>query len=67
MKKYKSLKDRLSKYEQLNGLTEFFKKAVQNKDRVTVFGYYFEDSERFGVVEFDEYAKVISVEEKLEN
>ncbi|MCR1809490.1 sugar nucleotidyltransferase, partial [Haploplasma modicum] len=34
------------------------------KGRATVFGYYVEDPERFGVVEFDENNKVISVEEK---
>ena len=33
----------------------------------TVFGYYVEDPERFGVVEFDDNNKVISVEEKPEN
>jgi glucose-1-phosphate thymidylyltransferase len=39
------------------------KNAEQN-GRASVFGYYVEDPERFGVVEFDDSGKVISVEEK---
>ena len=49
-----------------NGLTTQLKKAVENTERATVFGYYVEDPERFGVVEFDENGKVISLEEKPE-
>ncbi len=49
-----------------NGLTNQLKKAVENEGRATVFGYYVEDPERFGVVEFDENGKVISLEEKPE-
>lgn len=49
-----------------NGLTTQLKKAVENIERATVFGYYVEDPERFGVVEFDENGKVISLEEKPE-
>ncbi|CQR70539.1 Glucose-1-phosphate thymidylyltransferase 1 [Sporomusa ovata DSM 2662] len=37
---------------------------AENKSRATVFGYYVNDPERFGIVEFDENGKVISVEEK---
>lgn len=47
-----------------NGLTKHLKKAVENEGRATVFGYYVEDPERFGVVEFDENGKAISLEEK---
>lgn len=50
-----------------NGLTEQLKKAVKNEGRATVFGYYVEDPERFGVVEFDKNGQVISLEEKPEN
>ena len=35
--------------------------------RATIFGYYVNDPERFGIVEFDENGKVISVEEKPKN
>lgn len=47
-----------------NGLTKHLKRAVENEGRGTVFGYYVEDPERFGVVEFDENGKAISLEEK---
>lgn len=50
-----------------NGLTLHLKKAVENKGRATVFGYYVDDPERFGVVEFDEKGKAVSLEEKPEN
>jgi glucose-1-phosphate thymidylyltransferase, short form len=49
-----------------NGLTKHLKIAAQNKNCATVFGYYVDDPERFGVVEFDEKGKVISLEEKPE-
>jgi glucose-1-phosphate thymidylyltransferase len=38
--------------------------AAAKPDRATIFGYYVEDPERFGVVEFDENGTVLSVEEK---
>ena len=41
-------------------------KAEQN-GRTTIFGYYVNDPERFGIVEFDENKRVISVEEKPRN
>jgi len=47
-----------------NGLTKHLKRAVENEGRGTVFGYYVDNPERFGVVEFDENGKAISLEEK---
>ena len=47
-----------------NGLTALLKKAVMKETGATIFGYYVEDPERFGVVEFDKDGKVISLEEK---
>lgn len=50
-----------------NGLSSMLKQAVSQKSGATVFGYYVDDPERFGVVEFDENDKVISIEEKPKN
>lgn len=50
-----------------NSFRKILREAVENAEnnhRASVFGYYVEDPERFGVVEFDETGKVISVEEK---
>ena len=50
-----------------NGFSNILREAVKNAEenkRASVFGYYVEDPERFGVVEFDADGKVISVEEK---
>lgn len=50
-----------------NGMTPLLKSAVENAERhhrASIFGYYVEDPERFGVVEFDDSGKVISIEEK---
>ncbi len=49
-----------------NGFSQLLKEAVTNGEngRATVFGYYVNDPERFGIVEFDDDGKVISVEEK---
>lgn len=50
-----------------NGFSKILRNAVENAEknhRASVFGYYVEDPERFGVVEFDDGGKVISVEEK---
>lgn len=49
-----------------NGFSGVLKKAVRNAEngRATVFGYHVPDPERFGVVEFDDNGKVLSVEEK---
>ena len=46
------------------GLTAALKKAVATEDGATVFGYYVEDPERFGVVEFDKAGNAVSIEEK---
>ena len=49
------------------GLTKHLRRAVDQGTGATVFGYYVEDPERFGVVEFDESGRAISVEEKPQN
>jgi len=50
-----------------NHLTSLLKEAVNNEDRATVFGYYVDDPERFGIVDFDEDGQVTSIEEKPDN
>lgn len=47
-----------------NGFSKILQEAVANEGRATVFGYYVDDPERFGVVEFDDNGRVLSVEEK---
>ncbi len=50
-----------------HGLTERLKTAVQNAccgNGATIFGYYVDDPERFGIVEFDSNGRAISIEEK---
>lgn len=47
-----------------NQFGSMLKKAVDNKGRATIFGQYVHDPERFGVAEFDENGKVLSLEEK---
>lgn len=49
-----------------HGLTEKLKEVAARPSGATVFGYYVDDPERFGVVEFDENGKAISIEEKPE-
>lgn len=50
-----------------HGLKKRLKEAVKNAEEgkgATVFGYYVDDPERFGIVEFDANGKAISIEEK---
>ncbi|MBT3275390.1 MAG: glucose-1-phosphate thymidylyltransferase RfbA [Spirochaetales bacterium] len=47
-----------------HGLPEMLSAAVAQGSGATVFGYYVRDPERYGVVEFDESGKVLSLEEK---
>ena len=52
------------------GLPEMLKKAVKDAEddqKATVFGYYVNDPERYGVAEFDKNGKVLSIEEKPAN
>ena len=49
------------------GLTNHLKQAVANETGATVFGYYVDDPERFGVVEFNKNGQAISLEEKPTN
>lgn len=50
-----------------NGLTKHLREAANREHGATVFGYYVDDPERFGIVEFDQNGKAISIEEKPEN
>ena len=50
-----------------NGFSKILREATRNAEqekRATVFGYYVNDPQRFGIVEFDENWKAISIEEK---
>ena len=47
-----------------HGLTRLVKAAAAKETGATVFGYYVDDPERFGIVEFDKTGKAISIEEK---
>ena len=49
------------------GLSKHLREAESKKVGATIFGYYVNDPERFGIVEFDSNGKVISIEEKPEN
>ena len=50
-----------------HGFSTIMKDAIKNNQGATVFGYTVKDPERFGVVEFDENKKAISLEEKPMN
>lgn len=50
-----------------HGFTGMLKEAVAKKEGATVFGYYVNNPQDFGVVEFDESGKAISLEEKPKN
>ncbi len=53
-----------------HGLKQRLLKAVEsaeNGDGATIFGYYVDDPERFGIVEFDMSGKAVSIEEKPEH
>ena len=49
-----------------NGFSRVLRSAAEDAEagRATIFGYYVSDPERFGIVEFDENGRVVSVEEK---
>ncbi|MCU4629645.1 glucose-1-phosphate thymidylyltransferase RfbA [Acinetobacter variabilis] len=49
------------------GFTSMLRQAAARQKGATVFGYQVKDPERFGVVEFDEQQRVISIEEKPQN
>ena len=50
-----------------HGLKKRLQAAAAKESGATVFGYYVDDPERFGIVEFDEHGKAISLEEKPEH
>ena len=50
-----------------HGLHERLRKAAAKTAGATIFGYYVDDPERFGIVEFDDQGKAISIEEKPEH
>ncbi len=47
-----------------HGLTKRLRAAAAKTSGATVFGYYVDDPERFGIVEFDQDGKAVSIEEK---
>lgn len=47
-----------------HGLRARVRQAAQRENGATVFGYYVDDPERFGIVEFDKTGKAVSIEEK---
>ena len=49
-----------------DGLNELMQEAINQSNMATVFGYTVKDPQRYGVIDFDEYGKVLSIEEKPE-
>lgn len=49
------------------GLTKYLREAVEQQEGATVFGYYVNDPERFGIVELNSDGKALSIEEKPTN
>lgn len=49
------------------GLDKHLREAAARENGATVFGYYVNDPERFGIVEFDQNGRAISIEEKPKN
>lgn len=50
-----------------SGFKKHLREAAAKQSGATVFGYYVDDPERFGIVEFDKNGKAVSIEEKPEN
>lgn len=50
-----------------SGLTKHLRQAAARETGATIFGYYVDDPQRFGIVELDENGKAISIEEKPAN
>ncbi len=50
-----------------SGLKKHLREAAERTYGATIFGYYVDDPERFGIIEFDENGKAISIEEKPAN
>ena len=50
-----------------NGLSRHLQRPAGQPNGATIFGYYVDDPERFGIVEFDADGKVVSIEEKPKN
>jgi len=50
-----------------SGLKNHLREAATRTYGATIFGYYVDDPERFGIIEFDENGKAISIEEKPKN
>lgn len=50
-----------------SGFSKILKNAANKENGATVFGYYVEDPERFGIVEFDKDGRAVSLEEKPQN